>query len=128
MSKLKGCASFLYLTSLKTFCSIFAVETCDERKIPTADHASFKVDSYYNNGASKQSLRRENFIPRYVFVKYTCDKGYYLDDPDNNLIGCEYATKPSGLRHVTVKAAWKSAESINCMKGKKQSMKVEANY
>ena len=71
-------------------------------------------------------LHRQNFtIPGYVNVTYSCDEGYRLQDPNNNMIGCEYVTTPrkfsNGSIHNTVvaKAVWTSTEGIICEKGEK---------
>ena len=67
-------------------------------------------------------LRRQNFsIPRHVNVTYSCDEGFRLQDPNANVIGCEYVTKrrtgsETESDDVTAEALWTSTLGIACIK------------
>ena len=71
------------------------------------------------------SLRQKFSVPGYVNVTYTCEKGYQLQNPNSNVIGCKYVTTPrklsGGVIHETVvaKAIWTSTGGIICQKGEK---------
>ena len=97
------------------------VETCDETAIPAVKHTTHKIHhfTFYENGTSKSPLPKQNFsLPKHVTVTYTCNRGYRLQDPNNNVIGCEYVTTPrNGTKNVTAKAVWTSADGIVCQKG-----------
>ena len=108
------------------FISIFTVETCDERTIPSVDHATHELQRFLPN-TSRPQLYRQNFsIPNHLNVTYTCKEGYHLEQPDNNVIGCKYVTtKRKGLSifdiygvSVVAKAVWTSAKGIICRKSK----------
>ena len=64
------------------------------------------------------SLGQNFSVPGYVYVTYTCEEGYHLQDPKNNVIGCEYVTKQRvRSKNVTAKAVWTSADGIICGEG-----------
>ena len=105
------------------FFSILTVETCDERTIPAVDHATHELQRFLPNTSHPQLYRQNFSIPKFVNVTYTCEEGYRLEEPDNNVIGCEYVTTPrKGRRErdksVVAKAEWTSAERIICTKSK----------
>ena len=105
------------------FISILTVETCDERTIPSVDHATHELKRSLPNTKVPQLYRQNFSIPKFVNVTYTCEEGYRLQEPDNNVIGCEYVTTPrKGRRErdesVVAKAVWTSAERIICIKSK----------
>ena len=63
------------------------------------------------------SLRQKFSVPGYVNVTYTCEKGYQLQNPNSNVIGCKYVTTPrKGSQNVTAKAVWTSTDEIICGK------------
>ena len=108
------------------FISILTVETCDERTIPAVDHATHELQRFLPNTSHPQLYRQNFSIPNHVNVTYTCEEGYHLQQPDNNVIGCEYVTTDrkgssiwdiSGVS-VVAKAVWTSAEGIICRKSK----------
>ena len=76
------------------------------------------------NSKIPPSLRQNFSVPGYVNVTYTCEKGYRLQDPNSNVIGCKYVTTPrkfsNGTIHNTVvaEAVWKSADGMICEVGK----------
>ena len=76
------------------------------------------------NSKIPPSLRQNFSVPGYVNVTYTCEKGYRLQDPNSNVIGCKYVTTQrkfsNGTIHNTVvaEAVWKSADGMICEVGK----------
>ena len=102
---------------------ILTVETCDERIIPAVNHTTYELHRFATS--IPPSLRQEFSVPNYVNVTYTCEKGYRLQDPNSNVIGCQYVTIPrklnNGSIHETVvaKAVWGSTDGIICEKGEK---------
>ena len=105
------------------FLSILTVETCDERTIPAVDHATHELQRFLPNTSHPQLYRQNFSIPNHVNVTYTCKEGYHLEQPDNNVIRCEYNTEErkgrrEGDESVVAKAVWTSAEGIICRKSK----------
>ena len=103
--------------------SIFTVETCDERTIPAVDHATHELQRFLPPPSVPQLYRQNFSIPKFVNVTYTCEEGYRLQEPDNNVIGCEYnTTERKGRREydasVVAKAVWTNSERIICRKSK----------
>ena len=99
------------------------METCDERTIPGVDHAIYEIYRFMSVNATtiSPSLGQNFSVPDYVYVTYTCEAGYHLQDPKNNVIGCEYVTTPRvGSKNVTAKAVWTSADGIICEEGEEQ--------
>ena len=113
--------------------SILTVETCDVRTIPVVDHATFELNRFIDATDNPMLLAQNFTIPNYVNVTYTCEKGYRLQDPNNNMIGCKYVTTlrkfSNGSIHETVvaEAVWKSAEGIVCKYGE-EAIKSEVHY
>ena len=111
------------------------VEICDERTIPAVDNARYEIHRFMSENATKipPSLRQNFSVPGYVNVTYACEKGYRLQDPNNNMIGCKYVTTPrkfsNGSIHETVvaEAVWKSAEGIIC-KYSEEAIKSKVHY
>ena len=111
------------------------VEICDEPTIPAVDNARYEIHRFMSENATKipPSLRQNFSVPGYVNVTYTCDQGYRLQDPNNNMIGCKYVTTPrkfsNGSIHETVvaEAVWKSAEGIICKYGE-EAIKSKVHY
>ena len=95
------------------------METCDESTIPTVNHATYAL-SHFNTHAETRipPLHRQNFsLPKHVNVTYSCDKGYRLQDPNKNMIGCKYvATARTGAGDVIAEAVWTSTDEILCKK------------
>ena len=92
------------------------VETCDVGAIPVVDHATFELQRFIN-ATDNPTLLAQNFtIPNYVNVTYTCNAGYQLQDPNNNVIGCEYVTKPRNPKKGTMiaEALWTRPDGIFC--------------
>ena len=99
------------------------VETCDERTIPGVNHATYEIYRFMSvNATTNPPSHGQNFsVPDYVYVTYTCEAGYHLQDPKNNVIGCEYVTKQRvRSKNVTAKAVWTSTDSITCEEGEEQ--------
>ena len=99
------------------------MEVCDERTIPTVNHATYELQRFmfYKNDTLKPPLDRQKFsIPKHVRVTYSCNPLYRLQNPNNNVIGCEYVTTPrNGSIFVTAKAVWTSGAGIRCESGEK---------
>ena len=112
-------AFILHFTYIYDF---LTVETCDHRSIPLVDHGSYALQCFDAEETEIPPLGRQNFtIPRQVNVTYSCDKGYRLQDPNTNLIGCEYVTKrrtrsETKSDDVTAEALWTSTLGIACIK------------
>ena len=95
------------------------VETCDERTIPTVKHATYTLHHFNTHAETRipPLLRQKLSVPDYVNVTYSCDKGYRLHDPKNNMIGCKYVTTPrSGSGDLIAEAVWTSTDGILCKK------------
>ena len=113
----------IYVILLCLCLGILTVETCDERIIPAVNHTTYDLSRFATS--IPPSLRQEFSVPNHVNVTYTCEKGYRLQDPNSNVIGCQYVTTPrkfnNGSIHETVvaKAVWGSTDGIICEKGEK---------
>ena len=111
----------------------FTVETCDDWEIPLVDHGTYVLQRFNADETKIPPLHRQNFtIPGYVNVTYSCDEGYRLQDPNTNVIGCEYETKPrtglgTGSDDVTAQALWTSTSGIACIKSETTFNKSEVN-
>ena len=104
----------------RIFSLVLTVEACDERSIPEVDHATYEI---YHHRYSGDVIPEQDFsLPGRTDVTYTCDRGYYLEHPKNKKIGAKW---DFGHRRWTnqqlMRCEWKSAEGINCKKGKTQS-------
>ena len=108
---------FKVSTCNRIFSLVLTVVACDGRSIPKVDHATYEIE--HTHSSPEQDLS----IPDRTHVTYTCDRGYYLEDPRNKTIGCKWAKTDfrSGTSQLIKKAVWGSAEGINCKKGMKQS-------
>ena len=97
---------------------VLTVEECDEKSIPEVDHATYEI---VHHRYSNLVIPEQDFsIPGRSFVRYTCDRGYYLEHPRNKTIGGDYKyAHRKRTKQPQAKAVWKSAEGINCKKGKK---------
>ena len=87
------------------------------------DHASHEIKRFLPNTKVPQLYRQNFSIPKFVNVTYTCEEGYRLQEPDSNVIGCEYVTTArKGRREyddtVVAKAVWTNSERIICRKRK----------
>ena len=99
--------------------SILTVETCDVRTIPVVDHATFELNRFIDATDNPMLLAQNFTIPNYVNVTYTCNVGYQLQDPNNNVIGCEYVTEPRDPENIKygsmiVKTLWTRPDGILC--------------
>ena len=87
------------------------------------DHATYVLQRFLPLTTVPQLYRQNFSIPKFVNVTYTCEEGYRLQEPDSNVIGCEYNTEErkgrrEGDESVVAKAVWTSAEGIICRKSK----------
>ena len=95
------------------------MERCDERLIPTVDHATYAIQYFGQPRYSGHTIPENFTLPGYVNVTYTCDEGYCLQDAYKRAIGCEYnVTKRRQNNGVTANALWTSTDDIVCRKCK----------
>ena len=71
--------------------------------VPTVKHANFTI--LPGHGGS--------MLPGRATVAYSCVSGYELENPDNNIVECEYGNDDQNRT-----AFWTGQEKIQCVESK----------
>ena len=94
----------------------FSVVSCNRHSIPHIDHATYTVT---NNRTEKDLL-----LPGSVFVNYTCESSYKLENRIFSSVQCITVSQPregtlDGTTEV-VSAMWSDHQAIKCIQGQLQ--------
>ena len=92
----------------------FSVVSCNIHSIPHIDHATYTIT---NNRTGM-----ELFLPGSVFVDYTCESGYKLENRKFSSIECTTVSQPregrqDGVTTKLVSAMWSDHQAIKCTRG-----------